>query len=116
MHVKKQTAFYILSSFIVSHERAQKQIHLFDPASSKDPAAHNAIEAIVNASQQHVLQARKLLAELHKDTVLLVETVSSQLSEVLLEAERHYILHLTESEMLTQQEAHQLLKVRCYVS
>ena len=103
------------------------QIHLFDPASKASlptastpqgraragtSDAQDAVEAIVKTSQQHVLEARALLAELHTDTVLLVETISAQLSDVLLEAERHYILHLTESEMLTQQEAHRLMKVR----
>ena len=127
--VAEQTAFYLLSAFISSHEHAQHQIHLFDPqyagrqikrgaskwAILKAAVSRSApVNRVIRQSKDSVVEAKQLLERVYKRSnrehvVQLVDAVSSQLAEVLLERERMYIHKLTEQEVLTAQEAHRLL-------
>jgi NhaP-type Na+/H+ or K+/H+ antiporter len=126
--VAEQTAFYLLSAFISSHEHAQHQIHLFDPQYSGRHVAGASrwaavaaavsrsapVNQVIRQSKDCVVEAKQLLKRVYQlsnrqHVVQLVDAVSSQLAEVLLEQEREYIHKLTEQEVLTAQEAHRLL-------
>jgi len=99
---KQQDAYYILSSYIIAHEHAQRKIATyFGDDDSEDPDTPEE-KTVVEESRQHVASAKKALEKMNVE--LKTEIVTSQVANMVLQHQQSYVNLLIEEGLLTPKE------------